>query len=306
MTKTSVRALALALALSCAPAMTLAQTQPAPTAKQGASTIPRDTQPTSIFVAPAGGVYGPGRAVAEDKGLPIQGRDSSSGNPCVIGSTSTCVMPGTGGGGGGGGTTTKSTAAAPSLVEGDTTNQISVDLHGAARTLIQTQAGGAVDWTAPVIIAGTDGATAASNSNAVPVGVQGTVTVTGTVNAVPAAATGQGADGYTFEVAASDNHQTIKNGAGTVYSIDAFSIHTAAMFIRLYDAGTGFNGCGSATGLMWEGNLPGAATGDGFIKTFPVGRKFTTGLSVCVTGAFGSTDTTAATATKASVNIGYK
>ena len=69
---TRVRALALACLFACAPALALAQTQPAPTAKQGTSNIPRDTTPTSIFIAPAGGAYGAGRVVADDDGLPIQ------------------------------------------------------------------------------------------------------------------------------------------------------------------------------------------------------------------------------------------
>lgn len=113
------------------------------------------------------------------------------------------------------------------------------------------------------------------------------------------------ASSYTFEVAASDNHQVVKNGAGTVWSLDSFSTHTAAMFIRLYDLGTGFNGCNSATGLLWEGNIPGAATGAGFVHPWPTGKAFTTGLAVCVTGAFGKTDTTSATASKASINIDF-
>jgi hypothetical protein len=129
----------------------------------------------------------------------------------------------------------------------------------------------------------------------------------GSDTVTPAASTTGGASNYTFEVAASDNHQTIKNGAGTVYDIDAFSIHTAAMFMRLYDLGTGFNGCNSATGLIWEGQIPGpGTTGGGYTKSIPVGRAFTTGLSVCVTGGFGNTNTTSATASVSSVNIGYK
>ena len=68
---TRVRALALACLFACAPALALAQTQPAPTAKHGGSNIARDTTPTSIFIAPSGGGYGPGRVVAEDDGLPV-------------------------------------------------------------------------------------------------------------------------------------------------------------------------------------------------------------------------------------------
>ncbi|MBI1196759.1 MAG: hypothetical protein GC203_02745 [Phenylobacterium sp.] len=71
MNLTRVRAFALALMIGCAPIQATAQTQPAPTAKQASSTIPRDTTPTSIFVAPSGGGYGPDRVVALDHGLPV-------------------------------------------------------------------------------------------------------------------------------------------------------------------------------------------------------------------------------------------
>lgn len=67
-----VRALALASLVLAAPIAALAQTQPAPTAKQGTSTIPRDTTPTSIFIAPSGGGYGPGTVVAADRGFPVE------------------------------------------------------------------------------------------------------------------------------------------------------------------------------------------------------------------------------------------
>lgn len=125
----------------------------------------------------------------------------------------------------------------------------------------------------------------------------------------PQASTTGGASSGTFEVAASDNHQTFKNGVGTLYTISAFSKHTAALYLRLYDAATGFNGCNSATGLIWEGQIPGTSggLGTGFVFALgPVGRSFTNGLSGCVTGAFGNTDTTVATANVASVNIGFK
>jgi hypothetical protein len=124
--------------------------------------------------------------------------------------------------------------------------------------------------------------------------------------ATPTAATTGGATNYPFEVAASDNHQVAKNGAGQVYWIHSFSKHTADMYIRLYNAGTGFSGCGSATNLVWEGQIPGSATGAGFVTDIAVGMSFSTGISVCVTGAYGNTDTTSATASVASVNIGYK
>lgn len=127
------------------------------------------------------------------------------------------------------------------------------------------------------------------------------------VNATESLATSGGETNYNVEPGASDNHVNIKNGAGQVYSITAFSKHTAAQYIRLYNAASGFNGCNSATNLIWSGIIPGAATGAGFSGvTFPGGLAFGTGISICVTGAYGQTDTTSATASVMEVNVGYK
>lgn len=113
---------------------------------------------------------------------------------------------------------------------------------------------------------------------------------------------------YPFEVAASDNHQVIKNGAGKLSSFDAWSKHSVALYLRFYNAGTGFNGCNSATNLIWEGEIPANSTpanGAGLVRA-GINITFTTGLAVCVTGAYGNTDTTAATASVASVNVVYQ
>lgn len=133
-------------------------------------------------------------------------------------------------------------------------------------------------------------------------------TTNGTTNAVvEKPATSGGLTACTFEVAASDNHQNCKGTAGQVYAIQGFSIHTAAMFMRLYNAAAAFNGCNSATNLVWEGQIPASGTtGGGFALTFPTGLAFSSGIAVCVTGAYGNTNTTSATASVASVNIQYQ
>ena len=276
MTRSHWRALSLVLSsLACGSAG--AQTQQAPTA---ASPNPVSTIPASIFVAPAGGSAGAGRAVALDQPLPVE---------CLAGCSNV-----------------KANAAAPTWVEGSTTNPASGDLHGALRFLPQTPAGVAIDLSTPSAIIGADGSTILSNANPAPISdAGGSLTVDGAV--APSAATSGGANSCVFEVAATDNHRNCKTSAGQVYSIHSFSTATAAMFIRLYDAGGSFAGCGSATGLAWEGQIPGPGlTGGGHVVIFPVGLAFTSGIAVCVTGAFGNTNTTNATAGVASVNIGYK
>jgi hypothetical protein len=133
----------------------------------------------------------------------------------------------------------------------------------------------------------------ASDQSAVPIKLQ--------------ANTGGGATPYTpFVPAATDNHQTVKNGAGTVFSVSVSNNSGTKNYARLYDAGTGFNGCNSATGVIFAFEIP--PTDSGF--TIPTGGAnglaFSTGLSLCITSGFGLTDTTAATASAMYVNVAYK
>src|SRR6267154_1173796 len=61
---------------------------------------------------------------------------------------------------------------------------------------------------------------------------------------------------YFVQPAASDNHIVIKNGAGQVYYVMVFNNSATVNYLRLYDAGTGFNGCNSATGLVMQMQVP--------------------------------------------------
>lgn len=102
-----------ALALSSGAA---AQTQPIPSAIN-ANGQPANVGGVAPVIAPAGGAAGRGAVVAEDHGLPVN---------CISGCSATS-----------GGTATKATAAAPTLIEGSTANQISVDLKGNLRTIAE-------------------------------------------------------------------------------------------------------------------------------------------------------------------------
>ena len=245
------------------------------------------------------------------------------GNPYPLTQDTTRVLCTSSTGGGGGGSASYTAAAAPFAVSAGVNKPAGISTLNSAQWIVPVKPGTTteVDLSLPSALIGVDGATIATLANPVPTTaglVAGTAlvgkvgidqTTPGTTNGVTVVpATTGGASSATFEVAASDNHQVIKNGAGTLYTMDGFSIHTAAMFIRLYDAGTGFNGCNSATGLLWEGQIPGpGTTGGGFTKSWgDVGKAFATGLAVCVTGAYGNTNTTSATASVASVNLGYK
>lgn len=140
--------------------------------------------------------------------------------------------------------------------------------------------------------------------------VSGTVTANqGTPAAVgnawpvtPVVGTAGGATPYFVQPTASDNHAVIKNGAGTAYGIMATNNSVTINYLRLYNAGTGFNGCNSATGLLTQvAILPSG----GITVAFPVGMAFGTGLSICVTSGYATTDTTNATASAMSVTVLY-
>jgi hypothetical protein len=126
------------------------------------------------------------------------------------------------------------------------------------------------------------------------------------VQAQPTPVTTGGLSSFVLEPAASDNHTVIKNGAGQVYSIVAFNNSATVNYIRLYNVGTGFNGCNSATSLLWEGHIPASTSDAGFVIDFSSGIAFATGISICVTSGYGQTNTTSATATAMSIDVLYK
>jgi len=162
---------------------------------------------------------------------------------------------------------------------------------------------------------------ASAGSTQPPIGTQGTATnITGINGTVPTGGTaGQlpinelpttsgGLSVFFLQPTASDNHANIKNGAGQVYkiSVTGNATQTTVQYIRLYNAGTGFNGCNSATNLVYENSIPFSANGAGLLDFWPTGIAFATGISICVTGGYSQTDTTNATASAMNVNIGYK
>jgi hypothetical protein len=107
-------------------------------------------------------------------------------------------------------------------------------------------------------------------------------------------------------VAASDNHAVLKNGAGTAMSVHTSNNSATKNYLRLYDAGTGFNGCNSATGVIFAMEIPPNDSGFSVSLGGGVGIAFTNGLSWCITSGFGLTDTTNATASAIYANASYR
>lgn len=90
--------IAAAVALACAPIASAQQRAPQAVSQAGQTV---NAAPGALIVAPAGGVLGKGRPVAEDAGLPIYGRNTTTHARCVVGVDDNCTSaPGSGGGGG--------------------------------------------------------------------------------------------------------------------------------------------------------------------------------------------------------------
>lgn len=133
-------------------------------------------------------------------------------------------------------------------------------------------------------------------------------TTPGTTNAVQhIPGTSGGLTVYFVQPTASDNHVNIKNGAGQVYKITITNNSATINYVRLYNAASGFNGCNSATNLVYKALIQGNSTnGGGLADYWGEGIAFSTGISICVTSGYATNDTTNATASAMDVNIGYK
>lgn len=113
---------------------------------------------------------------------------------------------------------------------------------------------------------------------------------------------------FVLEPANTDNHTVIVNGSGhIVQGIHVFNNSATINYGRLYNAGTGFNGCASATNLAYEFHIPASTSDAGFAVPIPQGLDlFSSGISICVTSGYGQTNTTGATATAISLNVMYR
>ncbi len=114
-----------------------------------------------------------------------------------------------------------------------------------------------------------------------------------------------GADTCPLQSAASTNATLCANAPGTIYDISLVNITSTTYFLRLYNLSAAPT-CSSATGFVETIPVPHNATaGGGIVKTFPVGRAYSTGIAFCLTGGGSPTDNTNA-ATGVYVSIGYK
>lgn len=98
---------------------------------------------------------------------------------------------------------------------------------------------------------------------------------------------------------------SVKGSAGTVYSVQLFSIGAAPAYLKIYDSAAVT--CGSGTPIK-RILIPSASTlGAGTVISFgPAGIITSTGIGYCVTTGIADADTTAPAASTFLVNVDYK
>jgi hypothetical protein len=130
-------------------------------------------------------------------------------------------------------------------------------------------------------------------------------TTPGTTNAVQTiAGTSGGLSIYrNFQTSGAVIAAAIKASAGQLYSLECYNINAAAVYVRLYNMTTT---PGTGDTVVWSGIIPGNTAGAGFVKSWPNGMAFSTGIGIRVTAAIADTDNTALTASTVMVNAEYK
>jgi hypothetical protein len=130
-------------------------------------------------------------------------------------------------------------------------------------------------------------------------------TTNGTTNAVvPVPATSGGLTTYFLQPTASTNSVSVKASAGQVYWILAENNSATVNYVRFYNTSSGPT-CSSATGLVTQIQIPASTAVGGISIPLHFGIAFSTGIGICVTSGYATTDTTNATATAISLTIGY-
>lgn len=185
----------------------------------------------------------------------------------------------------------------------DFSNTLTTVNAGAANATTAQAIGSQYDSTQKTLTNGQQAAFAMSARGA-------TIVVPGVENfavqAAPTPVTTGGLSWYFVQPTASDNHVVIKAGAGQVYNIQVTNNSATVNYLRLYNATTGFNGCNSATNIVGQWAIPASTSVGGLSISIPLGVAFSTGISICVTSGYATTDTTNATASAMSINVGYK
>ena len=113
-----------------------------------------------------------------------------------------------------------------------------------------------------------------------------------------------GASNYTTLSTTAVLAAEIKGSAGKVFSLECFNINAAARFVRLYNQ-TGTPSSTDTANVVWQGVVPGATTGGGFVASWPMGRQFSTGIGIRASAGIAHNDTAALTANELTFNVSY-
>jgi len=104
--------------------------------------------------------------------------------------------------------------------------------------------------------------------------------------------------------AATTNSTNCKASAGTIYDLSVVNTTATLYYLRLYNSSSAPT-CSSSTNFVESIPVPAATAGAGIVKTFPVGREYTTGIGFCYTLNGTNNDNNAAV-TGSYISIGYK
>lgn len=113
-----------------------------------------------------------------------------------------------------------------------------------------------------------------------------------------------GSSNYTALSTAAVLAAEIKGSAGKVYSLEVFNINAAARFVRLYNQ-TGAPASTDTANVAWQGIIPGATTGGGFVISWPQGKQFATGIGIRASTGIAHNDTGALGANELTFNVSY-
>jgi hypothetical protein len=126
------------------------------------------------------------------------------------------------------------------------------------------------------------------------------------VRAYPGAIATGGATPYSYISSASATSQdsvNVKASAGTLYGISAFSVSGSPCWLKIYDKAST---AGVADTPKVRHLIPGATTGDGAIKIYPVGLEFSNGISIRLTTGIADSDATGVGSSFVAVNLDYE
>ncbi len=282
------------------------------------------TSSTGQTTITANGIYF--GAISGLCGLRLRGNTVTSGTAAVSITASSSGGAGGGGGGGGSGSVTQGTV--PWIVDVTTSSNNLYSALTASIPCLNATAYNTNSYTtgstSPVscdlnsnfYVSGMPTLITAVESPP-PMNVNGTATAqtgstpgtaqTGTViaaNTAPVPAASGGLTTYFLQPTASTNSVNVKATAGQVYWVLAENNSATVNYLRLYNTSSAPT-CSSASLLITQIQIPASTSVGGVNIPLPFGIPFSTGIGICVTSGYATTDTTNATATAISLTIGY-